>query len=259
MMSVFIHFYPPLLFYILRWLPDRVNEAWPEAFNLDYEVQFWPNGSLTGNVVGNTIIVYLFWFIPYTFWQLFIGLDLPRLHCTTKLQDGSPAPTVYDTVYHNIMRSGLCLLQGKLLWNRPKELSLEQCRTNDFELRDFLVYMSVHFFNSMASIVAFAYPASYPNMSILHSYGCCWLSVPTGEGSVTHTTQQRCTQRSFGNISPMRLIQQMRFLHYMWTRRMDTKVLIKFRFNRSSYLDDGLGNSESEHFLKIFIIEVMLS
>lgn len=111
----------------------------------------------------------------------------------------------------------------------------------------------------MASIVAFAYPASYPNMSILHSYGCCWLSVPTGEGSVTHTTQQRCTQRSFGNISPMRLIQQMRFLHYMWTRRMDTKVLIKFRFNRSSYLDDGLGNSESEHFLKIFIIEVMLS
>ncbi len=158
MTSVFIHFYPPLLFYILRWLPETVHNAWPNAFDLDYEVQFWPNGSFTGNVFGNTIIAYLLWFIPYTLWQLFIGLDLPRQTRQKILSDGSIAPTVYDTVYHNNMRAGLCVTAGKRFWNRPKEVSLEQCKTNDFELRDFIVYMAVHFFNAIMALIFLAYP-----------------------------------------------------------------------------------------------------
>ena len=158
MTSVFIHFYPPLLFYILKWMPNEVKAAWPEAFGLDYEVQFWPNGSFTGNVFGNTIIVYLVWYVPYVLWQLFIGLDLPRKHRHKKLKDGTPAPTVYDTVFHSNMRAGLCVKMGEYLWDRPKEISLEQCKTNDFEMRDFYVYMGIHFLCAVNSIVVLGYP-----------------------------------------------------------------------------------------------------
>ena len=44
MTSVFIHMYPPLLLYILRWESDVVEEAWPNTFVLDYEVIFFPGG-----------------------------------------------------------------------------------------------------------------------------------------------------------------------------------------------------------------------
>jgi len=158
MTSVFIHFYPPLLFYILRWKADAVKEAWPNIFDLDYDLVFWPNGSFTGCVFGNTIILYLMWIIPYFFWQLYFGLDLPKTHRTKKLADGSPAPTVYDTVFHANMRNGLCVTIGNVLWKRPKELSLQQVKTNDFEMRDFYFYMGVHLFCGLVSTVVLAYP-----------------------------------------------------------------------------------------------------
>jgi hypothetical protein len=158
MTSVFIHFYPPLLFYILRWKVDAVQEAWPDAFDLDYEIVFWPQGSFTGCVFGNTMIFYLCWFIPYFFWQLFYGLDLPRSERRTKLPDGSPAPAVYDTVYHANMRNGLCVMIGEVLWKRPKEVSLDHVKTNDFEMRDFLFYMGWHFFSGLLSTILMAYP-----------------------------------------------------------------------------------------------------
>lgn len=159
MTSVFIHFYPPLLFYILRWKADVVREAWPNIFDLDYDVTFWPsNGSFTGCVFGNTVVFYLVWIIPYFFWQLFIGLDLPRTHRRTKLADGSPAPAVYDTVFHANMRNGLCVVMGNILWKRPKEVSLQHVKTNDFEMRDYLFYMGWHLFSGIGSTVFFAYP-----------------------------------------------------------------------------------------------------
>jgi hypothetical protein len=158
MTSVFIHFYPPLLFYILRWKKDAVKEAWPNSFDLDYDIAFWPQGSFTGCVFGNTIIFYLIWLVPYFLWQLFIGLDLPRAHRRTKLANGKPAPAKYDTVFHANMRNGLCLMFGKLLWNRPKYISMEQIRENDFEMRDFLFYMGWHVFSAVMSLVMMAYP-----------------------------------------------------------------------------------------------------
>ncbi len=55
------------------------------------------------------------------------------------------------------MRDGLCVAMGKLLWNRPKEVSLKQARTNDFEMRDFLVYMSAHAIATFSSLSVLAY------------------------------------------------------------------------------------------------------
>mmetsp|Transcript_17281 Transcript_17281/g.19992 ORF Transcript_17281/g.19992 Transcript_17281/m.19992 type:complete len:431 (+) Transcript_17281:34-1326(+) len=157
--SVFIHFYPPLMFYILRWNADEVKETWPGSFNLDYEVVFWPSkDGFMGTVYGNTFILYMLWYVPYLLWQLFIGLDLPRAARRKKLKDGTPAPAVYDTVFHANMRNGLCLDIGKKIWKRPKELSMEQIKTNHFEIRDFALYMSWHFIAANLSMIMLAYP-----------------------------------------------------------------------------------------------------
>jgi hypothetical protein len=158
MTGLFIHFYPPLLFYTFRWKAGEILEAWPNAFALDYEIVFWPQGSFTGCVFGNTIIAYFVWFVPYLIWQLYYGLDLPRSERKTKLADGSPAPAVYDTVFHSTMRNGLCVAGGKLLWKRPEEVSMEQVKTNNFEMRDFIVYMGVHMVAVLLSTVCLAYP-----------------------------------------------------------------------------------------------------
>ena len=162
MTGFFIHFFPPLLFYVFRWQRDIIKEAWPNTFDLDYDVVFWPgtNGaSFTETVFGNGILFYLAWFIPYFLWQLFIGLDLPRLQRRKTLADGiTPAPTEYDTVFHSNMRGYLCVYCGKMFWNRPKDVSLEQIKTNDFEMRDFLVYMATHFSGCILSFILFGYP-----------------------------------------------------------------------------------------------------
>lgn len=186
MTGFFIHFYPPLLFYIMRWEGKVVSEAWPNVFSLDYEVDFWPNGSFTNCVFGNTIIFYLMWIIPYLFWQLFIGLDLPRTQRRKKLSDGTPAPTVYDTVFHSTMRSYLCVSLGKTLWNRSKEESIEQVKTNDFEMRDFFAYMAVHIICSVLSIVLLAYPC-YLSKYVHGTFLWVLLAMCTYRGSQKYT------------------------------------------------------------------------
>jgi len=160
MTSVFIHFFPPLLFYILRWRSEEVLAAWPNAFSLDYtnDIQFWPEDSFTGNVFGNTIIGYLMWYIPYCVWIYFIGHDLPREVRMKKLKNGSPAPTTFDTVFHANHRNGNCVAMGTLFFNRSVEESKRQIANNDFETRDLVVYMAFHFLLVIASIVIVAYP-----------------------------------------------------------------------------------------------------
>lgn len=160
MTSLFIHIYPPILLYVLRWNAKEVHDAWPQIFDLDYEkeIQFFSSERFVGTVFGNTFILYMIWFVPYVLWQLFIGLDLPRTTRKTLLSDGvTPAPTKYDTVYHVTLRGGLVVTAGKLLWNRDKETSLQQAATNDFELRDFVVYMAMHLIQSVLSMVVLAY------------------------------------------------------------------------------------------------------
>lgn len=159
MTSVFIHIYPPILLYVLRWNAQEVRDAWPRIFDLDYEkeIQFFSSDRFLGTVFGNTLMLYMIWFVPYVIWQLFIGLDLPRSTRKTLLKDGTPAPTKYDTVYHSNLRDGMYVLAGDLLWNRDKETSLQHIATNDFELRDFYVYMGGHLLMSILSMIVLAY------------------------------------------------------------------------------------------------------
>mmetsp|Transcript_14516 Transcript_14516/g.27309 ORF Transcript_14516/g.27309 Transcript_14516/m.27309 type:complete len:400 (-) Transcript_14516:149-1348(-) len=185
MASVFIHFFPPLLFYILRWQGDLVTDAWPNTFHLDYDVVFFPNRSMdgvshnfTGTVFGNTVIAYFCWFIPYCCWQWFIGLDLPTTSRKTlethnegmNHDDGgesSSAPSdttagtcsysCYDTVFHKNMRHGLCVKIGSVFWGRSVEESQRQMALNQFEKRDFVVYMTCHVLSALTSLLVLGY------------------------------------------------------------------------------------------------------
>ena len=161
MTSVFIHFFPPLLFYILRWRGEEVLAAWPDTFHLNYEMAFFPNAETPffDSVFGNTLIAYLLWYIPYCIWVFTIGFDLPRTTRRKKLKDGTPAPTKYDTVFHANHRNGNCVAIGKLFWGRSVEESKKQNATNDFELRDLIVYMIGHFMAAICSILFLAYPS----------------------------------------------------------------------------------------------------
>lgn len=159
MTSVFIHFYPPLLFYILRWRSDEVLESWPNTFHLQHEIEFFPKTSFVGTVFGNTIIAYLMWYIPYCIWVFSIGFDLPRATRQKKARDGTPLSTKYDTVFHANHRNGNCIAFGKLFWGRSVEESKRQIANNDFELRDLIVYMVLHFVCAVTSILTLAYPS----------------------------------------------------------------------------------------------------
>ncbi len=185
MTSVFIHLFPSLLFYTLRWKADEVKEAWTYVFHLDHDtMQFWPTTTttsfkFTGTVFGNTIILYLAWFVPYCLWIYFIGIDLPRKNRRKKLANGNPAPAIYDTVFHSNMRQGLCIKAGAIFWKRPVEESKKQVACNDFELRDLGVYMSLHFIASLSSMIFVAYPSfmyryAHGGYLVIILFMCTW-------------------------------------------------------------------------------------
>jgi len=150
MTSLFIHINPPMLLYILRWKSKEVIEAWPNTFELDYAVDFFPSAEKTfvQSVFGATTILYFIWFVLYTIWQLSVGLNLPK-------NQGK-----YDTVFHSTMRGGLCIQIGKIFWKRSVNLSQDQMKTNNFELRDFAVYMAFHAIGAIGSLLVLAYPCS---------------------------------------------------------------------------------------------------
>jgi len=151
MTSLFIHIYPPLLLYSFRWRADEVKEAWPNTFRLDYDVDFFPAPGevpFVQSIFGGSIILYLAWFVPYMIWLLSVGLALP--------QNGGK----FDTVFHANMRNGLCVQFGTMFWKRPIELSIEQNRTNEFEMRDVGIYITGHVFGYVAALLLLAYPCS---------------------------------------------------------------------------------------------------
>lgn len=161
MASVFIHFFPPLQLYILRWNSAVMKEVWPTFWFPDFDfLYFWPRQGFFGSVFGNSLIFYFAWAIPYMIFQLSIGLDLPRQNRRSKDSSGRPKLPKYDTVYHYNMRGGQTEWMGKLFWGRSKEESLQMNETNEYELRDFFMYMFIHFFGVFISIVILAFSCS---------------------------------------------------------------------------------------------------
>lgn len=244
MASVFIHFFPPLMFYILRWQSEKVMDAWPNTFHLDYDVVYFPvvvvggggnsttsssdgatvRTTFTGTVFGNTLIAYVCWFVPYFCWQWFVGLDLPSKRPTaavlgrTKKEEisrqgagaaggsgnddededddeedtSTPAPATtmpyyyYDTVFHKNMRSGLCIKIGSLLWGRSLEESQQQVKSNQFEKRDFMVYMICHFMCALTSMLVLGYTC-YVSKYIHGFYLVALLVICTWRGARRYT------------------------------------------------------------------------
>lgn len=153
--GLFIHIFPPMEAYALRWHSDEIRERWPQFFHLNYldSVHFLPlEGRLAGSVAGNTLILYALWFILYLIWMLGVGLDLPR-----KDRKGPGGEPKYDTCFHAFMRGGACLVIGETLWRRPRAVSRKQVETNHFERRDVLVHMTYHACMALASIFILGY------------------------------------------------------------------------------------------------------
>lgn len=165
MTNVVIHALPPMMFYTFRWHAEEIREAWPNYFHLKHleHPDFFPPGqglfflpgTGIGSIAGNSVLIYLLWFIPYTSWMLLVGMGLPRKNRT----DGKKP--VYDTVFHSFWRVGACQTAGRLLWKRPVRKSQQQMEVDDYEARDFLAYIGIHAFLVLISIPTLAFACNY--------------------------------------------------------------------------------------------------
>lgn len=175
MTGLFIHVLPPMVMFTLHWNYREIHDAWPSLFKLSYmqDVQFFPNNQFTllipgtglGTIAGNTIAFYFLWFVPYIAWMLLVGLDLPKKTRTNKDGTVTVLAPVYDTVFHATVRTGLTAVAGKALWGRPTSVSRVQMENDDYEMRDFLVYMFMHAFMACSAVYILAYPC-YMNQAI---------------------------------------------------------------------------------------------
>lgn len=172
MTGLFIHILPPMVMYTLKWNYPEIHDAWPKMFQLSFveDIKFFPENTRfivpftgIGTIAGNTIAFYFMWFIPYTIWMVLFGLDLPRKN--RKDKDGNIIEPKYDTVFHSTVRNGLTSFAGKILWGRPTSVSKVQMENDDYEMRDFLAYMTLHALLACASVYILAYPC-YKKQSI---------------------------------------------------------------------------------------------
>ena len=157
--DLFIHIFPPMLAFTLKWESAEIQKAWPNVFMLDYtdEVSFFPNepSSFFSCVVGSTITLYLIWFVLFTAWMLMIGIDLPRSDRIGP--DGQPVTPVWDTVFHSLMRGGLYIITGSMFFGRSKAISVDHMNANNFYLGDLFVYLGAHAFMSILATVFLGY------------------------------------------------------------------------------------------------------
>jgi len=165
MTGLFIHILPPMVMYTFRWNYQEIHDAWPKMFKLSYmdNIKFFPEGKVfflpgtgMGTVAGNTIAFYFVWFIPFVCWMLLIGMNLPKKNRRNK--DGTLVIPMYDTVFHSTVRHGLSAVAGKALWGRPASVSKLQMENDDYETRDFLVYVGMHAVLACSSVYILAYP-----------------------------------------------------------------------------------------------------
>lgn len=123
--SLFIHLFPALLMYTMRWHRDQVLNAWPGLFDLDYYdgIRPWQD------IYVKATICYGCWWVLYTLWLLACGMHLP--------QSGT------DTVFHWAMRGAAGNVVAKVTGCSAEE-RVARAKTNDFSRRDALVYLTLH-------------------------------------------------------------------------------------------------------------------
>lgn len=140
MANLIIHLMPSMVMYHNRWHAAEISNAYPTIFRyLASFTEEFNNGERKGSLTYITLTFYFAWFIPYTLWMLQGGLKLPVVSKDKR----KPLPK-YDTVFHSTWKGGLCELVGTAVWKRPKEVSRDCSERNDYETRDFLLYMAGH-------------------------------------------------------------------------------------------------------------------
>jgi hypothetical protein len=153
-------------------------------------------------VVGNSILLYLVWCLPYVVFMLVLGgIDLPK----TFQKDGiTPNNPRWDTIFHSKMRQGVGVLIGQVFRRRAKSQSLQRAEENNYDWIDFTIYMVLHMSASIASIYVFAYPcfASRRFHLFVLSFATV-LAVTRGANSYTYYTTKmhsKSLRKQFASI-----------------------------------------------------------
>jgi len=146
--SVFIHLYPSLLMFTLRWHADKVLSAWPGLFRLDYydSIEPW------SDIYLKSVVAYFIWCVPFTLWMVTCGLRMPSKG--------------FDTVFHALMRGSnpVAVILG---WS--KEEQDRRAKSNDFTVSSVLIYMLIHAVAVCASMLVSI--ACWMSMYI-HGFAC---------------------------------------------------------------------------------------
>ena len=136
--------------YHSRWHAAEIAAAHPTIFPHLVDMAEELNSIKgSGTVTRTALVVYFAWFIPYTLWMLAVGIRLPVVS-----KNKNHPPPKYDTVFHSTWKGGLCQLVGTTVWKRHKTVSQDQSQRNDYEIRDFLLYMTGHAVTSCAIGIA---------------------------------------------------------------------------------------------------------
>ena len=194
MTGLFIHLMPPMVMYTFMWHADELRDHYPSIFHLTYleglkyfpvDGIFFTPGTGLESVAGNSVALYLLWWIPYVCFQLLIGIDLPK-----KIKDdGTPAKPKWDTVFHSTMRQGLCVSIGKVFRGRSKKDSIALCMDNNFDLIDFSIYMIAHGIAAMAAFYGIGYPCfESQQFHLFMIIFVTWLAVARGAKRYTYYT-----------------------------------------------------------------------
>mmetsp|Transcript_6265 Transcript_6265/g.9102 ORF Transcript_6265/g.9102 Transcript_6265/m.9102 type:complete len:434 (+) Transcript_6265:46-1347(+) len=180
--TLYTHIMPAMLFHTFLWSTEAITTSWPKIFELEFLQRegfsssivpsFFPEHFLSpfmfsndGSLLSSALSTYMKWWVPYVIWQVTIGLDLPRKIRRTKGPDGKPLPPVYDTIFHFTMRgNNMCEKFGTFFWKRPVELSRAQIESNDYELRDFVMFTTLHVVQVNFTFFICTFPCS------LHKY-----------------------------------------------------------------------------------------
>lgn len=165
MTDMFIHVLPLAILYTAKWHTTEIQQAYPSIVDLSYmdHIKFFPQGrffilpcTYLGTVAGNTLALYVVWFVPYVIFMTLIGIKLPRKNRTDK--NGVLVVPKYDTVFHSTVRKGVCAAIGTVFWKRPVAISEREMDDDDYELRDFVLYMMFHALGVYLSVFFLAYP-----------------------------------------------------------------------------------------------------
>lgn len=153
--SVFIHFFPALVMYTIRWHYDRLAAAWPSLF---FRGPF--DDLAPWEIFAGAAGFYLTWFVPYFAWMLCCGRRLPLNKAfDTCLRLNPDGDVPHDTIFHFNMRETIFGAKVKKVGGYDKSKWQDKYADCDFSAKDVLVYAFIHaccnFFGPLFSLILY--------------------------------------------------------------------------------------------------------